>query len=79
MDYEFNSKEELYERVLPALKLKVKEFKRLGNSNITCLDVWNYLIYSSWKSGKNLMLSDIVNDILYLEIDKVISYLNEKH
>jgi hypothetical protein len=79
MDYEFNSKEELYERVLPALKLKVKEFKRLGNSNITCLDVWDYLIYSSWKSGKNLMLSDIVNDILYLEIDKVISYLNEKH
>lgn len=79
MDYEFNSKEELYERVLPALKLKVKEFKRLGNSNITCSDVWDYLIYSSWKSGKNLMLSDIVNDILYLEIDKVISYLNEKH
>ena len=79
MDYEFNSKEELYERVLPALKLKVKEFKRLGNSNITCLDVWDYLIYSSWKSGENLMLSDIVNDILYLEIDKVISYLNEKH
>ena len=79
MDYEFNSKEELYERVLPALKLKVKEFKRLGNSNITCLDVWDYLIYSSWKSGNNLMLSDIVNDILYLEIDKVISYLNEKH
>ena len=79
MDFEFNSKEELYERVLPALKLKVKEFKRLGNSNITCLDVWDYLIYSSWKSGKNLMLSDIVNDILYLEIDKVISYLNEKH
>ena len=66
MDYEFNSKEELYERVLPALKHKVKEFKRLGNSNITCLDVWDYLIYSSWKSGKNLMLSDIVNDILYL-------------
>ena len=27
MDYEFNSKEELYERVLPALKLKVKASK----------------------------------------------------
>ena len=78
MDYGFNSKEELYERVLPALKIKLKEFKRLGNSNITCLDVWDYLIYSSWKSGKNLMLSDIVNDILYLESEKVISFLEEK-
>ena len=79
MDYEFNSKEELYERVLPALKTKVKEFKRLGSSNITCLDVWNYLIESSWKSGKNLMLSDIVNDILHIERDKVILFLNNNH
>ena len=70
MDYGFNSKEELYERVLPALKIKLKEFKRLGNSNITCLDVWDYLIYSSWKSGKNLMLSDIVNDILCIDSNK---------
>ena len=67
MDYEFNSKEELYERVLPALKIKVKEIKRLGKSNITCLDVWNYLIETNWKSGKNLMLSDIVNDILCID------------
>lgn len=70
MDYEFNSKEELYERVLPALKIKVKEIKRLGRSNITCLDVWNYLIETNWKSGKNLMLSDIVNDILCIDSNK---------
>ena len=70
MDYEFNSKEELYERVLPALKIKVKEIKRLGKSNITCLDVWNHLIETNWKSGKNLMLSDIVNDILCIDSNK---------
>lgn len=70
MDYEFNSKEELYERVLPALKIKVKEIKRLGISNITCLDVWNYLIETNWKSRKNLMLSDIVNDILCIDSNK---------
>ena len=61
------------------MKIKVKEFKRLGNSDITCLDVWNYLIESSWKSGKNLMLSDIVNDILHIERDKVILFLNNNH
>ncbi len=72
MDYEFNSKEELYERVLPALKIKVSEIKRLGNSNITCLEIWNYLIETNWKSGKNLMLSDMVKDILCLESKKFI-------
>lgn len=70
MDYEFNSKEELYERVLPALKIKVKEIKRLGNSKITCLEVWNHLIETNWKSGNNLMLLDIVNDILCLDSNK---------
>ena len=72
MDYEFNSKEELYERVLPALKIKTNEIKRLGNTKITCLDVWNHLIQSNWKCGNNLMLSDIVNDILCLDSNKFI-------
>lgn len=75
MDYEFNSKEELFERVLPALKIKVKEIKRLGNTNVTCLDVWNHLIDNNWKSGKNLRLSDIVNDILCIDGNK---FLNNK-
>lgn len=79
MDYEFNSKEELYERVLPALKLKVKEFKKINKIEIDCLDIWNYLIETSWKSGNNLMLSDIVNDILQLENNKLITYLDNSN
>lgn len=74
MDYGFNSKEELYKRVLPVLNLKVREFKRMGITNITNLDIWNYLI-SKWKSGNNLMLNDIVNDILYSQAEDISSYL----
>ena len=79
MDFEFSSKEELYQRVSPALRAKVMELKRLGYPYIKEVDIWNYLIESSWKSGKNLMLSDIVNDILHIERDKVILFLNNNH
>ena len=79
MDLEFSSKEELFQRVKPALSVKVNELHRFGYTYINQMDVWNYLIENVWCKSRDLMLSDIVNDILYLEIDKVISYLNEKH
>jgi len=79
MDYEFNSKEELYKRVLPALHVRENELKRLGYLNIKCLDIWNCLIEIKWKYGKNLMLSDIVSDILSIQSDEIISYLDKVH
>ena len=44
MDIEFSSKEELYQRVKPALKAKTMELKRVGYSYIREIDIWNYLI-----------------------------------
>ncbi len=64
MNVLFSSSDELYKRVLPALRSKENEFKRMGYSNIKALDIWNYLVNSRWKFGKGLMLSDIVNDIM---------------
>ena len=63
MDFEFSSKEELYQRVSPALRAKVMELKRLGYPYIKEVDIWNYLIETKWCKGHDLMLSDIVNDI----------------
>lgn len=78
MDYEFSSKEELFQRVKPALKAKVNEFKRLGYKYVQEVDVWNYLIENVWCKAKDLMLSDIVNDILYVKIKKIDDYIKEK-
>lgn len=78
MDIVFSSKEELYERVKPALKTKKNELDKLGFSYITGLDIWNYLIEKKWRQGKNLMLSDIVNDILRVEVNEIDRYLKEK-
>ena len=77
MNNEFNTKEELFNRVKPALKIKEKDLKKLGYSNITSLDVWNYLIESKWSKSKNLVLSDIVDDILNVDIDGLNNYLNK--
>ena len=78
MDYEFSSKEELFQRVKPALKAKVNEFRRLGYKYVQEVDVWNYLIENVWCKAKDLMLSDIVNDILHVKIKKIDDYIKDK-
>lgn len=78
MDYEFSSKEELFQRVKPALKAKLNEFQRLGYSYVQEIDIWNYLIENVWSKAKDLMLSDIVNDILHVKIQKIDDYLKDK-
>ena len=77
MDYDFSSKEELFQRVRPALKAKLIEFNWLGYSYVEEVDIWNYLIENVWSKSKDLMLSDIVNDILHLKIKKIDDYLKE--
>ena len=78
MDYEFSSKEELLQRVKPALNAKVGELHRFGYTYINQMDVWNYLIENKWIKSKDLMLSDIVNDILHTDNKKIDAYLKSK-
>lgn len=69
---------DLYNRVLPALKSKVKELKNNHLSFVTEKDVWNCLKNTKWKEESDLTLYDIVNDILFIEEKKIIAYLNTK-
>ena len=78
VDFEFNSQEELFKRVKPALNAKVMELHRLGYSYITIDDIWNYLVETKWKKGKDLMLSDIVSNIIHVENNKLDEYLKGK-
>lgn len=77
MDITFQSQEELYKRVKPALRAKKMELQRLGFSYIKENDIWNYLRIHKWSKGKNLMLSDVVNDILHLNNQKIDFYVKE--
>lgn len=60
----FSSIEELYKRVEPALKSKVKDLKRVGVNYVQKADVWNYLKNNVWCKKNNLTLGEIVNDIM---------------
>lgn len=77
MDISFNNLKELYERVRPALKSKVRELKKLNYDYINEVDVWNYLIQNKWKNEKGLVLSDIVDDILNCNNDLIDKYVKE--
>ena len=49
MNYEFNSLEELYNRLKPALEAKRIQMKRNGFNYIRIEDIWNYLKEIKWK------------------------------
>jgi hypothetical protein len=73
MDIEFNSLEELKQRVTPALETKLKELKSKNYNYVTIEDIWQFLI-KNWKKGKDLTLYDIINDILNLNNEDIEEY-----
>lgn len=70
MNIEFNNVEELMQRVMPALKIRKRELRKIG-STLDEKEIWNYLINHYWKDSYNLSLSTIVNDILNRDIINV--------
>ncbi|MBQ2639377.1 MAG: hypothetical protein IJF92_01240 [Bacilli bacterium] len=78
MDIKFNSQEELFTRVKPALNAKLQELHRLGFSYVTINDIWNYLVENNWKNGKDLTLSDIVSNIIHVDNNKLDEYIKGK-
>lgn len=77
LELEFNSKEELFERIKPALNAKVYELHRLGYCNVTNEILWNYLIQYKWIQSKNLMLYDIIDDIMHVDKKLLSEYISK--
>ena len=73
----FSSLEELYKRLNPALKCKVKDLKRVGVHYVQCADVWNYLKNNVWCKKSNLSLGEMVNDIMCLSNSEIEKYVQE--
>ena len=78
MNFEFSSKEELFNRVKPALNAKEQELKRSGYPYIKIEDIWKYLIELKWKKAVDLNLCDIVDDILKVSNNDIDKYLKEQ-
>lgn len=78
MDITFNNVEELYKRIRPALRTKVKELLKNNIMYVKEEDIWNFLVDNRWKESKNLELSDIVDDVLNIENEKLALYVQAK-
>ena len=78
MGIEFNSIEDLYKRVRPALTSKVRELKRNNIILVKEEDIWNYLIETKWRTGKGLELFNIVDDILNIDNKELEHYVINK-
>ena len=63
MDFNFKSLEEVYVRLLPALKTKKNEMKTL-KLRITEIEIWHYFCENVWQKKNGLTLGEMVDDIL---------------
>lgn len=78
MENEFSTLQELYNRISPALKSKVSEFRKYGYKEITESDIWNYLTDKKWKKSKALTLYEMVEDIFSSNGNDIIDYMISK-
>lgn len=68
---EFTSQQELYQKLQPVFNVKKRLIQNSEYKDITNKDIWNYLIKTKWKQSYNLTISDIVNDIITLDLDNI--------
>lgn len=78
MDIEFETLEELYRKIEPALYTKQNEMHRDGYIYIKKEDIWNYLKEVKWKDARGLDLYNMTSDILNTENIYIDNYLKEK-
>lgn len=76
MEIEFNSLQELYQRLEPALTVKESEFSRC-DLEITKKDIWEYLAHAKWSISSNLLLHQMVSDIMHLRANEILEYLSK--
>lgn len=68
METPINELSNLRRKMIPVLRVRVHELKKLGIYHIREQDIWNYLVYTKWKNAKDLTLAEMANDILSLDV-----------
>lgn len=78
IDLGINNKIDLYKRLLPALKCKIRELEKFNIKNVRNEDIWNYLLKNKWGNVTGLSLSEMVDDILNLDNNGLREFLKSK-
>ncbi len=74
----FNSLTELYNRLLPALKVKCEELAK-EKLKVEANDIWAYCLKCKWQSRKDLRIYELVDDILNVDAYKISLFLKNKY
>lgn len=75
---EFTTEKELYLSMLPVFNVK-KRLNSITKYNSTENEsIWLYLKETKWKKSYNLTISDVVNDIITVDIEKVNHFIGGK-
>lgn len=74
---EYQSQEELYKALQGAFKVKLRLISK-DYSHIKKIDIWNYLKINKWSKDFNLTISEMVNDIIDIDIKKVDLFIRDK-
>lgn len=77
-DITFDTLNDLYKRILPALKSRRKILNKTGYSYISEKDIFNALRYTKWSENVGLELCEMVDDILHADEKIIIDYYKEQ-
>ena len=71
---EYKTEEELFKSLRGAFQVKIRMIHS-DYDYIKMVDIWNYLKINKWCKDKNLSISEMVNDIIKVDITKVDIFL----
>ncbi|MBO4601286.1 MAG: hypothetical protein J5634_03555 [Bacilli bacterium] len=72
----FSSVDELFNRLKPAFNTKIGELKAKNIKYIEVKDIWDYLSRTKWSRETNLELCDMVSDILNVNENDLLNFIN---
>jgi len=72
---EYTNQKELYIALLPAFSVKRRLNSITKYPNIKNSDIWRYLAESKWKYSINLTISDMVNDIIMVDVNDINQFI----
>ena len=73
---EYKSQKELFDSLNSAFAVKLRLIKK-DYDYITKNDIWNYLKINKWCKDIGLTISEMVDDIIMVDIEKVDRFLKE--
>lgn len=73
---EYKSMRELFNSLKPAFDVKLRLINK-DYDYITRTDIWNYLKINKWCKDVNLSISEMVDDIMMVDIYKVDRFLKD--